>query len=72
MAQRLLSEALLCPLCKKHDDSQQNIIECEKIDKSYGNVTQKEYESLLSEQIDTDVLNRYKKLWQQREDILDL
>ena len=64
-------KALLCPLCKKYDDSQQHIIECEKIDKNSETVTQKEYQSLLSEKIDTDILVRYKKLWEQREDLLD-
>ena len=56
-------KALLCPLCKKHEDLQQNIIECEKIDNGTVQLTKKEYESLLSENINTDVLIKFKSLW---------
>ena len=64
--------ALLCPLCQRHEHSQQNLIDCEEIDNSLEKITKKEYESLLSEKIDTAILLKFKKLWQQREDRLNL
>ena len=33
--------ALLCPLCQKHEDSQQNLIDCEEIDNSSEKITKK-------------------------------
>ena len=35
-------------------------------------VTKTEYESRITETIDIDILLKYKKLWQQREDILNV
>ena len=63
--------ALACSLCGKHEDNQQNIIDCEKIKKGLVKVTKKEYESLLSEKLDTDVLIKYNELWKQRENLLE-
>ena len=63
--------AFACSLCGKHEDNQQNIIDCEKTEKRLVKITKKEYESLFSENLDTDVLIKYKELWKQRENLLE-
>ena len=63
--------ALLCPLYQNHEDTQANRTQCQRLENNSKEVTKAEYESLLSERIDMDILVKYKKLWNQREDILN-
>ena len=63
-------KSLVCPVCKKHSDTQQNLVNCEMIKNSESII----YENIFDDKnIDEQMkaLKGYMKMWEKRQIILE-
>ena len=62
-------EALLCQLCKQHEDNSENIFKCKVLQSSVNNINNCKFDDLFSKDIKkvSSAIQYFSKLWKIRQ-----